>query len=53
LLDKHPNAKIGILYQNNDYGKDYVKGMTDGLGAKATTMIIAEQPYETSEPTVD
>jgi branched-chain amino acid transport system substrate-binding protein len=53
LLDKHPNAKIGILYQNDDYGKDYVKGMTDGLGAKATTMIVAEQPYETSEPTVD
>jgi branched-chain amino acid transport system substrate-binding protein len=53
LLDKHPNAKIGILYQNDDYGKDYVKGMTDGLGAKATTMIVAEQPYETSDPTVD
>jgi branched-chain amino acid transport system substrate-binding protein len=53
LLDKHPNAKIGILYQNDDYGKDYVKGMTDGLGAKAATMIVAEQPYETSDPTVD
>ena len=53
LLDKHPNAKIGILYQNDDYGKDYVKGTTDGLGAKATTMIVAEQPYETSDPTVD
>jgi branched-chain amino acid transport system substrate-binding protein len=53
LLDKHPNAKIGVLYQNDDYGKDYVKGMTDGLGAKAATMIVAEQPYETSDPTVD
>lgn len=53
LLEKHPNAKIGILYQNDDYGKDYVKGMKDGLGAKAASMIISEQPYETSDPTVD
>jgi branched-chain amino acid transport system substrate-binding protein len=53
LLDKHPNAKIGILYQNDDYGKDYVKGMKDGLGAKAPVMIVAEQPYETSDPTID
>jgi branched-chain amino acid transport system substrate-binding protein len=53
LLEKYPNAKIGILYQNDDYGKDYVKGMKDGLGAKAKTMIVAEQPYETTDPTVD
>jgi branched-chain amino acid transport system substrate-binding protein len=53
LLEKYPNAKIGILYQNDDYGKDYVKGMKDALGAKAATMIVAEQPYETSDPTVD
>jgi branched-chain amino acid transport system substrate-binding protein len=53
LLDKYPNAKIGILYQNDDYGKDYVKGMKDGLGAKASTMIVSEQPYETTDPTVD
>src|SRR5690348_1568724 len=53
LLDKYPNAKIGILYQNDDYGKDYVKGMKDGLGAKAASMIVSEQPYETSDPTVD
>ena len=53
LLDKYPNAKIGILYQNDDYGKDYVKGMKDGLGAKAQTMIVSEQPYETTDPTVD
>jgi len=53
VLEKHPSAKIGILYQNDDYGKDYVKGMTGGLGAKAATMIVAEQPYETSDPTVD
>ena len=53
LLDKHPNAKIGILYQNDDYGKDYVKGLKDGLGDKAKTMIVAEVPYEISDPTVD
>jgi branched-chain amino acid transport system substrate-binding protein len=53
LMDKHPNAKIGILYQNDDYGKDYVKGLKDGLGDKAKTMIISELPYETSDPTVD
>jgi branched-chain amino acid transport system substrate-binding protein len=53
LLEKYPNGKIGILYQNDDYGKDYVKGLKDGLGAKAKTMIVSEQPYETSDPTVD
>jgi branched-chain amino acid transport system substrate-binding protein len=53
LLEKYSNAKIGILYQNDDYGKDYVKGLKDGLGAKAANMIISEQPYETSDPTVD
>ena len=53
LLEKYPDAKIGILYQNDDYGKDYVKGMTDGLGAKAATMIVAEQSYEITDPTVD
>src|ERR1700759_1471755 len=40
LMKNHPNAKIGILYQNDDYGKDYVKGMKDGLGDKAKTMIV-------------
>ncbi len=53
ITKNHPNAKIGILYQNDDYGKDYVKGMKDGLGDKAKTMIVSEQPYETSDPTVD
>jgi branched-chain amino acid transport system substrate-binding protein len=48
-----PNAKIGILYQNDDYGKDYVKGLKDGLGAKAASMIVAEESYETTEPTID
>jgi len=53
LLKEKPGAKIGILYQNDDYGKDYVKGLKDGLGDKAKTMIIAEQPYEVADPTID
>jgi branched-chain amino acid transport system substrate-binding protein len=53
ILKNHPNGKIGILYQNDDYGKDYVKGLKDGLGDKAKTMIISEQPYEVADPTVD
>jgi branched-chain amino acid transport system substrate-binding protein len=51
LLDHHPNGKIGILYQNDDFGKDYVKGLKDGLGGKM--QIVSEQPYEVSDPTVD
>jgi branched-chain amino acid transport system substrate-binding protein len=53
ILKNLPNAKIAILYQNDDYGKDYVKGLKDGLGAKAASMIIAEESYETTEPTID
>jgi len=53
LLKTKPNAKVGILYQNDDYGKDYVKGFKDGLGAQAAKMIVMEQTYETSDPTVD
>jgi branched-chain amino acid transport system substrate-binding protein len=53
LLKNHPNGKIGILFQNDDYGKDYVKGLKDGLGEKAKIMIVSELPYETSDPTVD
>src|ERR1700742_968484 len=53
ILANHPNAKIGILYQNDDLGKDYVKGLKDGLGAKASSMILAEASYELSDPTVD
>jgi ABC-type branched-subunit amino acid transport system substrate-binding protein len=52
ILANYPNAKIGILYQNDDLGKDYVKGLKDGLGAKAS-MIVAEVSYELSDPTVD
>jgi len=53
ILETNPNAKIGILYQNDDYGKDYVKGMEDGLGAKAATMIVSKVSYEVTDPTVD
>jgi branched-chain amino acid transport system substrate-binding protein len=53
ILKNMPNAKIAILFQNDDYGKDYVKGLKDGLGAKAASMIVAEDSYETTEPTID
>jgi ABC-type branched-subunit amino acid transport system substrate-binding protein len=53
LLKEKPGAKIAVLYQNDDYGKDYLKGLKDGLGAKAATMIVAEESFETSEPTID
>src|SRR3954452_3266124 len=53
ILKEHADARIAVLYQNDDYGKDYLKGLKDGLGAKAATMIVAEESYETSEPTID
>jgi len=53
LMKERPDAKIAVLYQNDDYGKDYLKGLKDGLGAKAATMIVAEESYETTEPTID
>jgi branched-chain amino acid transport system substrate-binding protein len=53
ILKNLPNAKIGILYQNDDYGKDYVKGLKDGLGDKAATMIVKAVSYETTDPTID
>src|SRR6202048_1356696 len=52
LMKEKPDAKIAILYQNDDFGKDYLKGTKDGLGAKAS-VIIAEESYETTEPTID
>ena len=52
LMKEKPNAKIGVLYQNDDFGKDYLKGLKDGLGAKSS-MIVAEESYEVLEPTVD
>jgi branched-chain amino acid transport system substrate-binding protein len=53
LLKEKPGAKVAVLYQNDDYGKDYLKGLKDGLGAKAASMIVAEESYETTEPSVD
>jgi branched-chain amino acid transport system substrate-binding protein len=52
LIKEKPNAKVAILFQNDDFGKDYLKGLKDGFGAKAS-MIVAEESYETSEPTID
>src|SRR6201993_4517854 len=53
ILKERPDARIAVLYQNDDYGKDYLKGLKDGLGAKAASMIVAEESFETSEPTID
>jgi branched-chain amino acid transport system substrate-binding protein len=53
LLKNKPNAKIAILYQNDDYGKDVLKGVKDGLGSKAASMIVKEATYEVTDPTVD
>jgi ABC-type branched-subunit amino acid transport system substrate-binding protein len=53
LLKEKPDGKIAVLYQNDDYGKDYLKGLKDGLGARAASMIIAEESFETTEPTID
>ena len=53
LLKEHPNAKIGVLYQNDDAGKDYLGGVKEGLGNQAGRMIVAEQSYEVTDPTVD
>lgn len=52
VTETYPKAKIGILYQNDDFGKDMVKGFKDGLGAK-TSLIVSEAPYEIADPTVD
>jgi branched-chain amino acid transport system substrate-binding protein len=52
ILDTKPGGKIAVLYQNDDYGKDLLKGLTDGLGAKAN-MIVAKEPYELTDPTID
>jgi branched-chain amino acid transport system substrate-binding protein len=52
LMKDKPDAKIAVLYQNDDFGRDYLKGLKDGLGSKAS-MIVAEEGYEVSEPTMD
>jgi ABC-type branched-subunit amino acid transport system substrate-binding protein len=53
VLKNKPDAKIAILFQNDDYGKDYVKGFRDGLGDKAKSMIVGEVSYEVTDPTID
>ncbi|WP_375786339.1 ABC transporter substrate-binding protein [Bradyrhizobium sp. Pha-3] len=53
ILANHPNAKIGIFYQNDDLGRDYITGLKSGLGDKAASMIVAEVSYELTDPTVD
>jgi branched-chain amino acid transport system substrate-binding protein len=53
LLKNVPDAKVGILYQNDDYGKDYVKGFKEGLGEAGKKLIIMEQSYEPTDPTID
>ncbi|WP_316189995.1 MULTISPECIES: ABC transporter substrate-binding protein [unclassified Bradyrhizobium] len=53
ILKTYPNAKIGVLYQNDDLGKDYLAGLKAGLGDKAAKMIVAETSYEITEPTID
>jgi branched-chain amino acid transport system substrate-binding protein len=53
ILKEKPNARIAVLYQNDDYGKDYLKGLKDGLGDKNISMIVAEDAYEVAEPTID
>ncbi|MCC8958329.1 ABC transporter substrate-binding protein [Bradyrhizobium sp. Pear77] len=53
ILANHPNAKIGIFYQNDDLGRDYITGLKSGLGDKAESMIVAEVSYELTDPTVD
>jgi branched-chain amino acid transport system substrate-binding protein len=53
ILKNKPDAKIGVLYQNDDFGKDYLKGLVDGLGDKAAGLIKVKTSYETTDPTVD
>ena len=52
ILKAKPDAKVGVLYQNDDFGKDYLKGLKDGFGAKSS-MIVAEESYQTTEPSID
>ena len=53
IIKNYPNAKVGILYQNDDLGKDYLHGIKAGLGDKAAKMVVAEASYEVSDPTVN
>src|SRR6201982_3007237 len=53
ILKEKPDARIAVLYQNDDYGKDYLKGLKDGLGAKAGSMIVAEESFQTTDAPID
>jgi branched-chain amino acid transport system substrate-binding protein len=53
ILKNYPNAKVGVLYQNDDLGKDYLNGLKAGLGDKAASMVVAEASYEVADPTID
>jgi branched-chain amino acid transport system substrate-binding protein len=53
ILKTAPKAKIAVLYQNDDFGKDYLTGLREGLGDKADSMIVATKTYETTDPTID
>src|SRR6516162_1884197 len=53
ILANKPDGKVGVLYQNDDFGKDYLRGVTEGLGGKASAMLVAAASYETTDPTVD
>lgn len=53
VLQNHPDGKIGILYQNDDYGKDYVAGLRAALGEMADEMVVQEETYEPTDPTID
>jgi branched-chain amino acid transport system substrate-binding protein len=53
IVQQVPEAKVGILYQNDDYGKDYLRGFKEALGGKAQSLIVSEQSYELTDPNVD
>ena len=53
ILKSYPQAKIAVLYQNDDFGKDFLKGFQDGLGDSSARMIVAQTTYEPTDPTVD
>jgi branched-chain amino acid transport system substrate-binding protein len=53
ILKNYPGKTIGVMYQNDDFGKDYVIGLREGLGDQANKLIVVEASYETTSPTVD
>ncbi|MGR4871161.1 ABC transporter substrate-binding protein [Variovorax sp. LARHSF232] len=53
ILETHGSAKVAVLYQNDDFGKDILRGLKEGLGTQSAAKIVAQEPYEVSDPTVD